>query len=299
MTDSNSPYVSALCVVYNQAPYLRQCLDGLVNQETSFPYEILVHDDASTDDSADIIREYVANHPDKVHAILQTENQFSKKKDIWATFLIPQAKGKYITFCEGDDYWCDTQKLQRQVDFMETHPDVSICYHQFREYDQRKQSFETYDNPEPQDGLSVKELLWGGYLHTSTLMCRLNKQAEEIRRNMGWVMCMDICTLYLYLDQGKIAGIPGYMSVFRKNVGIWTTNKWYRNMMENIIMLSELRSVIKNEDLQKSIDEWNSELKNIIINVMNEWEGNRNSKAYKIGKIILKPFNRIRNLFAK
>ena len=215
------------------------------------------------------------------------------------THVQEQAKGKYITFCEGDDYWCDTQKLQRQVDFMETHPDVSICYHQFREYDQRKQSFETYDNPEPQDGLSVKELLWGGYLHTSTLMCRLNKQAEEIRRNMGWVMCMDICTLYLYLDQGKIAGIPGYMSVFRKNVGIWTTNKWYRNMMENIIMLSELRSVIKNEDLQKSIDEWNSELKNIIINVMNEWEGNRNSKAYKIGKIILKPFNRIRNLFAK
>ena len=293
------PLVSTLCVVYNQAPYLRQCLDGLVSQETTFGYEIIIHDDASTDGSADIIREYVAKYPKKVRAILQTKNQFSQKKDIWATFLIPQAKGKYITFCEGDDYWCDSMKLQRQVDFLEVHPEVSICYHQFREYDQQKQSFEPHDNPAPKDGLSVKELLWGGYLHTTTLMCRLNQQAEEIRRNIGWVMCMDICTLYLYRDQGEIAGIPGYMSVFRKNVGIWTTNKWYRNMMENIIMLSELRSVIKNEDLQKSIDEWNSELKNIIINVMTEWEGNRNSKAYKIGKIILKPFNRIRHLFTE
>lgn len=293
------PLVSALCVVYNQAPYLRQCLDGLVNQETTFPYEIIIHDDASTDNSADIICEYAKKYPDKIQTILQVENQFSQKKEIWSTFLIPKAQGKYITFCEGDDYWCDSHKLQRQFDFMETHPEVSICYHQFREYDQLKHSFEPYDNPAPKDGLSVKDLLWGGYLHTTTLMCRLNKQAEEIRQNMGWVMCMDICTLYLYRDQGEIAGIPGYMSVFRKNVGIWTTNKWYPNMMENIIMLSELRSVIKNEDLQKSIDEWNSELKNIIINVMTEWEGNRNSKAYKIGKIILKPFNRIRHLFTE
>ena len=70
-------------------------------------------------------------------------------------------------------------------------------------------------------------------------------------------------------------------------------------MMENIIMLSELRSVIHDEELQKSIDEWNSELKNIIINVMTEWEGNRNSKAYKLGKIILKPFNYIRQLLTR
>lgn len=293
------PLVSTLCVVYNQAPYLRQCLNGLVSQETTFPYEIIIHDDASNDGSTEIIREYAEKYPNRIQTIFQSKNQFSQKKEIWATFLIPRAKGKYITFCEGDDYWCDPQKLQKQFDFMEAHPEVSICYHQFREYDQQKKSFESYDNPTPKEGLSVKELLWGGYLHTTTLMCRLNQQAETIRRNMGWVMCMDICTLYLYRDQGKIAGIPGYMSVFRKNVGIWTTNKWYRNMMENIIMLSELRSVIHDEELQKSIDEWNSELKHIIINVMTEWEGNRNSKAYKLGKIILKPFNYIRQLLTR
>lgn len=293
------PIVSVLCVVYNQAPYLRQCLDGLVFQETSFPYEVIIHDDASTDGSSDIIREYTSRFPDKITPILQVENQFSQKKEIWANFLIPNAKGRYITFCEGDDYWCDTNKLQRQFEFMEDHPNVSICYHQFREYDQTKQCFEPRDNPAPKDGLSVKELLWGGYLHTTTLMCRLNVQAEEIRRNLGWVMCMDIITLYLYMDHGDIAGIPGYMSVYRKNTGIWSCNKWYRNMMENIIMLAKLRGVIKNDYLQQSIDDWCDELKKIIVNVMTEWEGNRNSKAYRFGKILLKPFNKIRQIVRK
>ena len=112
-TDTNTPLVSALCVVYNQAPYLRQCLDGLVMQETTFPYEIIIHDDASTDGSQDIIREYAERYPDRIRTILQEKNQFSQKKEIWATFLIPEARGKYLTFCEGDDWWCDPHKLQR------------------------------------------------------------------------------------------------------------------------------------------------------------------------------------------
>ena len=88
-TTSTTPLVSALCVVYNQASYLRQCLDGLVAQETTFPYEIIIHDDASTDGSQDIIREYADRYPDRIRTILQEKNQFSQKKEIWATFLIP------------------------------------------------------------------------------------------------------------------------------------------------------------------------------------------------------------------
>jgi glycosyltransferase involved in cell wall biosynthesis len=283
-------------VVYNQAPYLRQCLDGLVSQKTTFPYEIIIHDDASTDGSVDIIREYLNRFPDKIHAVFQTENQFSQKKEIWANYLIPKATGKYLTFCEGDDYWCDSNKLQLQVDFMEHNPDVTICYHQFREYDQAKQAFESYENPAPKDGLTVKELLWGGYLHTTTLMCRKNDRAEKKRLGIGWVMCMDIVTLYLYMDQGRIAGIPGYMSVFRKNTGIWSRGIWYRKTMENIIMLAKLRSTIERDDLLISIDIWCDELKEMIMKAMSEWDGNRKSKAYRLGKIILMPFNRIRHM---
>lgn len=290
-TDTNTPLVSALCVVYNQAPYLRQCLDGLVAQETSFPYEIIIHDDASTDGSADIIREYADRYPDRIRTILQEKNQFSQKKEIWATFLIPEARGKYITFCEGDDWWCDPQKLQRQADFMEANPDVSICYHQFREYDQLKQDYLPHDNPAPKEGLYVKELLWGGYLHTTTLMIRVNAEAERLRRDVGWVVSMDLVTLHLYMDRGRIAGITGYMSVFRRNSGIWTRNAWYPNMMENIIILAKLRSVVQDEWLRKNLDAWRDELRNIIVKVMHEWEGNRNSLAYRLGKNILRPFN--------
>ncbi len=297
-TDTNTPLVSALCVVYNQAPYLRQCLDGLVMQETTFPYEIIIHDDASTDGSQDIIREYAERYPDRIRTILQKENQFSQKKEIWATFLIPEARGKYITFCEGDDWWCDPHKLQRQADFMEQNPDVSICYHQFREYDQLKQDYEPHDNPAPKDGLSVKELFWGGYMHTSTFMIRVNAEAEQLRRDIGWVKCMDIVTVYLYMDRGRIAGLPGYMSVWRKNTGIWSTSTWYRNLIENLIMNASIRSVVKDQRLRDELDKWNDEFRFVLFRTMHEWDGNRNSKAYKLGKTILMPFNKIKNILS-
>lgn len=121
--------VSISCLVYNHGKYLRRCLDSFVNQKTDFAYEVLIHDDASTDDSAAIIREYAANYPDIIKPIYQTENQFSKKVPIHYIYQYPRANGKYFAMCEGDDYWCDEHKLQRQVDVMEQHPECTLCVH--------------------------------------------------------------------------------------------------------------------------------------------------------------------------
>lgn len=121
--------VSVCCTVFNHAPYLRKTLDGFVNQKTSFPFEVVIHDDASTDGSADIIREYCEKYPDLFVPILQTENQYSKKVPITRTIVFPLMRGKYVAMCEGDDYWCDENKLQLQVDYMEAHPDCSMCVH--------------------------------------------------------------------------------------------------------------------------------------------------------------------------
>lgn len=121
--------VSICCIVYNHAPYLHQCFDGFVMQKTTFPIEILVHDDASTDGSADIIREYTAKYPHLFKPVYQTENQYSKNVPICATFQYPRAKGKYIAMCEGDDYWTDPYKLQKQVDFMEKYLQYVLCFH--------------------------------------------------------------------------------------------------------------------------------------------------------------------------
>lgn len=121
--------VSVFCLTYNHEPYLRKCLDGFVMQKTNFQFEVLIHDDASTDKSADIIREYEAKYPQLIKPIYQTENQYSKRVKITKTFLASRAKGKYFAWCEGDDYWTDEKKLQKQVDFLESNPEYSCCYH--------------------------------------------------------------------------------------------------------------------------------------------------------------------------
>jgi glycosyltransferase involved in cell wall biosynthesis len=97
-------------------------------QKTNFNYEIIIYDDASTDKTADIVREYETKYPGLIKPIYQTENQYSKGvKTI--NFSLQRAEGKYIAICEGDDYWTDPYKLQKQVDYMEKHPECSICIH--------------------------------------------------------------------------------------------------------------------------------------------------------------------------
>ena len=111
------PLVSISCITYNHEPYIVQALNGFLMQKTSFPFEVLIHDDASTDRTADIIREYEKKFPKIIKPIYQKENQYSKgNRAILASFVYPRAKGKYIALCEGDDYWIDENKLQQQYE---------------------------------------------------------------------------------------------------------------------------------------------------------------------------------------
>lgn len=121
--------VTVICITFNQEKYIRKALDGLLMQKTSFMYEILVHDDASTDCTPDIIKEYAERYPTIITPILQKENQYSRGVKITKDLLIPMARGKYIAVCEGDDYWTDPNKLQLQTDAMESHPECSMCVH--------------------------------------------------------------------------------------------------------------------------------------------------------------------------
>ncbi len=124
------PLVSISCITFNHAPYIRDALEGFLMQRTSFPIEILIHDDASTDGTADILREYQGKHPDLILPVYQSENQYSRGvRGINARFNFSRARGKYIAICEGDDYWTDPLKLQKQVDFLENNPEYVMCYH--------------------------------------------------------------------------------------------------------------------------------------------------------------------------
>lgn len=134
--------VSICCAAYNHANYIRQTLDGFLMQKTDFPFEIIINDDASPDNTADIIREYAKQYPDIIKPIYQTENQYSKGTIISRDILFANAKGEYIAICEGDDYWTDPEKLQKQVDFLDNNPDYIGCVHKYFTVD--KSSEPTY-----------------------------------------------------------------------------------------------------------------------------------------------------------
>ncbi len=126
---NNLPLVSVLCAAYNHEKYIEDALKGFVNQETNFPFEVIVHDDASTDNTAEIIKEYEKKYPEIIKPIYQKENQYSRNVRITKDILLPNAKGKYVALCEGDDFWIDKQKLQKQVNYMENNPDCNLTIH--------------------------------------------------------------------------------------------------------------------------------------------------------------------------
>lgn len=121
--------VSILCTAYNHEKYIADALEGFVTQQTDFPFEVLVSDDASTDRTADIIRDYASRYPDIIRPFLFAENQYGQGKDIYKEYFYPNARGEYIAMCEGDDYWTDPQKLQLQVDWLDAHPEYTACVH--------------------------------------------------------------------------------------------------------------------------------------------------------------------------
>ena len=153
--DNRPLMVTVQCPVFNHKPYIRQCLEGIVMQKTNFRFEAIVHDDASTDGTADIIREYEEKYPDIIKPIYETENQYSKRDGSLRRILNEHAHGKYVAVCEGDDYWLDPLKLQKQFDILENDEGISMCHHNFYEIIGEKRTLKVRDVPQRQDILSI------------------------------------------------------------------------------------------------------------------------------------------------
>ena len=123
------PVVSVSCITYNHEPYIRDAIEGFLIQETDFPFEVLIYDDASTDKTADIIREFEALYPAIIIPIYQTENQYSKGVSVSCVYNFSRARGDYIALCEGDDYWICAEKLHLQVKVFLADLDCSMVFH--------------------------------------------------------------------------------------------------------------------------------------------------------------------------
>lgn len=131
-TQSSQPTVSVVCIAFNQVKYIRQCMESIVTQKTSFPFHLLIHDDCSTDGTTEIIREFEEKYPDIVKPLYEEENQYKKGGVMPSYLVLPHVTGKYVAFCEGDDYWDDPLKLQKQFDALEANPDCHLCVHRVK-----------------------------------------------------------------------------------------------------------------------------------------------------------------------
>lgn len=215
--------VAIRCCTYNHEPYIRDALEGFVMQKTDFPFVAIVHDDASTDRTAEIIREYAEKYPDIIKPIYETENQYSKRDGSLARIMNKacEATGaKYIAMCEGDDYWTDPLKLQKQVDFLESHPDYSMCFHGVevinvgtKVVDQKCSSVKDKD-------YNSYDILYNWSVPTCAAMlkkdCVLYKPVDPdfiVGDNVLWASC---------LLRGKIRGISDKMGIYRRIMTGWT-----------------------------------------------------------------------------
>lgn len=219
--------VAIHCFVYNHEPYLRDCFEGFVMQQTNFPFVAIVHDDASTDGSAAIIREYEEKYPHIFKPIYETENQYSKRDgslDRIMNAAIDATGAKYVAMCEGDDYWTDPLKLQKQVDFMEANPEYVLCCHRYKIYNQNDgtwdkdyihQLFEISPN-----GFSFSNQENFKVWITKTLTLLIRQDAlRKMPSRKGFKYWRDVHMNYYLLKQGKGFCMPLEGSVYRRHQG--------------------------------------------------------------------------------
>lgn len=262
--DNFIPLVTIRCITYNHEPYIRQCLEGFVMQKTTFPFEAVVHDDASTDGTAEIIREYAEKYPDIIKPIYETENQYSKHNGSLTKIMDAHMRGKYIAMCEGDDYWIDPLKLQKQVDFLESHPDFGMCYTNFNLYRQKQQKM-VYSIYESLSSLYPSNFSLENYIYSQGFACPASwlyrKELRdsfkpEIRTLDGTFLLFahflyvtkvhyinEVTTVYRYHDKG-VSHLNDYKSQYDRKKSLLTSQLY-------LIEKYKLSSSLKDSCIQR------------------------------------------------
>lgn len=254
--------VSILCLCFNHGDLIKKALDGFVMQETNFKYEIIVHDDASTDCSVEILRQYEKEYPSLFNNIYQQKNQYSQGVDIIGALMKPYAKGKYIAICEGDDYWTDKNKLQRQVDFLDANEEYSLCVHKCTQLTLTDLAEEEIPCQDKEYDPSVEEIIMrgGGYFPTCSIMFR---SSVDVKRGWGEGICGDYRIFLNCAMSGKVRYMSENYAVHTYlHPGSWSCmvqknkEKYYvfrKKLIESLKLLDNDTGYVYSDTIDKKI----------------------------------------------
>src|SRR5690554_2569587 len=216
-------------------------LSRLLAQQTNFSFEIVIHDDASTDRTVEIIQEY-AKKDSRIVSILQTENQYSQNIKIWPNYLFPKAQGKYIALCEGDDYWTDPLKLQKQVDFLEVNPDYVISWTNYQIFNGKSYSSNNFNHQEANTTIDYDNL-FSPYC-TLTLTTVFKKEALNLELLKSLKHSKDNSLYILVLQNGKGVFMDFESAVYRVHeAGVYSLQSNFFKNYSSYINLKEVTDV--------------------------------------------------------
>lgn len=244
----NLPEVSVICIAYNQEKVISRCLDGFVNQKTDFKYEVIVHDDCSTDGTLDVILSYEKKYPDLFVVITEEENQFLKAAN-FDDIIMPYVRGRYIAVCEGDDYWCNQMKLQKQYDFMGVHPECSLVCHNTIINDLGSNGpLQMFNDWKDIHCLTEEEVFLDWKVHTSSYFFR--KECYRVRDEYSyWCRFFsDYIRLCNAKDLGEVYCLPELMSVYDFNNPEGVTNVYNKDFKKKLNQLEGQITFLKEFD---------------------------------------------------
>lgn len=218
------PLVSIVCTTFNHESFVEQALIGFLCQRTRVPFEIVIHDDVSTDGTRQVVDTFVAQYPRLIRTIYQSRNQYSQGRTS-ALVAFGHCTAKYIAFCEGDDYWTDAEKLQLQIDILESDPACSLVFHNARLLKEAKNN----DLSEiacvlDKDRFTLEDvLLRDWFIPSHTMMFR-----RHLIPDLPWlhrVFGLDYAMHLLLAQSGHVRYIDRVMGVYRINAGSISANR--------------------------------------------------------------------------
>ncbi|RLD74135.1 MAG: hypothetical protein DRI87_01970 [Bacteroidetes bacterium] len=216
--DKQIPMVSVYMITYNHEPYIAQALESVLEQQTDFDFEIVIGDDCSTDGTTGIIAEYQKKHPQKIHLLTSDTNLGAKENSVRT---LKACRGKYIATLEGDDYWTDPMKLQKQIDFLERNPEFSACFGGYFVVDAFNNG-EKINNihPRQRSDKVLKNILGGYTIHPRTLIFRNHESLVRSFVN-DFAECYngDTAISFLIATYGRIKYMDQLFAAYRMHQG--------------------------------------------------------------------------------